>query len=243
MGSTTGRLSTSSPNLNELNGVRKKIMKPSKFNKDEKVQVIRGNYKGLEGVISGKDSTSDGWMYEIKVVRSVPEIGFADSVDFGEEYLELVTPDVREVGKIIKPELVRVGDKIRAVRVIEKNGIEESRGGVVAKISDNKPSAPTFFNEHGIFIGYAMAQFYYVLDEESTIHELTLAKPGTRFTLSKENCAPYYETFIKHADGWWIAEERIKGKDDLIKCTIRAEKNVTALYDRHNGRVTNVTIV
>lgn len=214
-------------------------MKPSKFNKDEKVQVIRGNYKGLEGVISVKDSTSDGWMYEIKVVRSVPESGFADSVAFGEEYLELITPDVREVGKIIKPELVKLGDRIRAVRVADDSGIESSKSGIVHE-KKNYYGTISFWarGKHVLNrIGYDDDQnSHYILEEEAAIHELTLKPVGTKFKTVRGQGSYYYLIYTKVREGYWLCESYFKSNGEFKEVTLRSEVNT--INEWNKGRST-----
>jgi hypothetical protein len=221
------------------NGVRKKIMKPSKFNENDKVRVIHGNFKGLEGVISGKDSAFDGWMYDIKVVRSVPEIGFADSVDFGEEYLELVTPDIREVGKKIEPELVKVGDRIRAVRVADDSGIESSKSGIVHE-KKNYCGTISFWT-HGKHelnrIGYADDQnSHYILEEETAIHELTLKPVGTKFKAVRGPGAYYYLIYTKVREGYWTSESFDVDSGKFVQIAIKSEKSAIKEFDK--GRST-----
>lgn len=205
-----------------------------KFNDGDKVRVVSGKYKGVEGVILWREeSVPPPAMYFIKITNTAGttyNLDFTDS--FGEEYLALVEPDVREVGKKIKPELVRIGDKIRAVYT-QKNGLEESRGAVVAKIVQGTCNGkPTFYNEQDMYIGYAFTEFHFVLDEESTIHELTLAPVGTKFKAVRGPGSCHYLIYTKYREGWWVCESYEKGTDVLVEINMRSERTTINEFDK-----------
>jgi len=221
-----------------------------KFNRNDKVRVIKGDYKGMELRVTGRYADNSfnpaPPMYNVEVTNDggFPAFIVGELSEFGEEFLELIEPDVREVRKKIEPELVKVGDRIRAVRVADDSGIEYSKSGIVHE-KKNYYGAISFWTrgKHELNrIGYADDQnSHYILEEESTIHELTLKPVGTKFKADRGQGSYYYLIYTKVREGYWLCESYFKSNGEFKEVTLRSEVNT--INEWNKGRSTYLDVL
>lgn len=208
-----------------------------KFNKGDKVRLKNIRYAGVEGIVTGVIGLPS--LVDVKITKGLGHYDCGEEDSFGEEYLELIEAEGRQVGKPIKPELVKVGDRIRAVRVPDDSGIESSMSGIVHE-KKNFYGTISFWtrgkNELNR-IGYVDDQnSHYILEEEAAIHELTLKPVGTKFKTVRGEGSYYYLIYTKVREGYWLCESYFKCNGEFKEISLRSE--ATTINEWNKGRST-----
>jgi RNase P/RNase MRP subunit p29 len=202
----------------------------SKFSVGDTVKVVGSGVKSYNGIL-GEIVEEDKGVMHIKVTESPTiRVSVGSRLFFSDYILEKV--NVREVGKTVKPEHVRTGDKIETTFRTER-GVEILYRGVVERIHQTTCDNLRFASpENGTLYNSSWSDLpghqIILLEAGPEKHPLEDAKAGSSFSYKVGDSTYSHRKY--EMPGWWAVEV---WKDSLIRVEIITEVQARNVFDYH----------